>query len=58
MQHDLKLTDAELMVINDCLMLGPFGKVAPVVQSINSQLQQSRSQDDVSRNSSDKPAAA
>jgi hypothetical protein len=35
----LTLTPQELAVINRALMLAPYGEVAPVVQSINKQLQ-------------------
>ena len=34
----LSLTEAHLAVINDALMMAPFGRVAPVVQAINGQL--------------------
>jgi hypothetical protein len=35
----LILTPQELAVINNALMLAPYGVVAPVIQSINQQLQ-------------------
>jgi hypothetical protein len=35
----LTFTPQELAVINRALMLAPYGEVAPVVQSINKQLQ-------------------
>jgi hypothetical protein len=35
----LTFTPQELAVINRALMLAPYGEVAPVVQSINQQLQ-------------------
>lgn len=42
MQHDFKysltLSAEQLQVVNDCLMFGPYGKVAPVVSEINEQL--------------------
>lgn len=38
----LTLTPQELAVINRALMLAPYGEVAPVVQSINQQLQKAQ----------------
>jgi hypothetical protein len=34
----LKLSDEQLAVINEALMLAPYGKVAPVIAAINEQL--------------------
>lgn len=42
----LTLTPQELAVINRALMLAPYGEVAPVIHSINQQLQK---QDDNDR---------
>jgi len=33
-------TDAEMMVLNDALVMAPFGKIAPLIASINEQLGQ------------------
>lgn len=46
----LTLTPQELAVINRALMLAPYGEVAPVVHSINQQLQKKAQdgQDDIS----------
>jgi hypothetical protein len=38
----LTLTPQELAVINKALMLAPYGEVAPVVHSINQQLQEKK----------------
>jgi hypothetical protein len=38
----LTFTPQELAVINRALMLAPYGEVAPVVQSINKQLQEKK----------------
>lgn len=55
MPHKLDLTVEHLMVINDCLLLGQYGRVAPVVAEINRQLQlESGSNED---NKSDSPEA-
>jgi hypothetical protein len=42
----LTLTPQELAVINKALMLAPYGEVAPVVQSINQQLQKAKDEHD------------
>jgi hypothetical protein len=42
----LVLTPQELAVINRALMLPPYGEVAPVVQSINQQLQKAKDEHD------------
>lgn len=39
MEYQLMFTQEELSVINDCLMAGPYCRVAPVVNSINGQIQ-------------------
>ena len=41
----LILTPQELAVINKALMLAPYGEVAPVVHSINQQLQAKKAED-------------
>lgn len=38
MFRTLKLTDDQLSVISEALMLGQYGRVAPVVSAINEQL--------------------
>jgi len=38
MIHLLKLSDEHLAVINEALMLAPYGRVAPVIAAINEQL--------------------
>jgi hypothetical protein len=38
MEYRLMFTQEELSVINDCLMAGPYGQVAPVINSINGQI--------------------
>lgn len=38
MIHLLKLSDEQLAVISEALMLAPYGKVAPIVMAINEQL--------------------
>jgi hypothetical protein len=40
--YTLTLSEQHLMVISDALMSGPFGRVAPVVQTINEQLQKAQ----------------
>jgi hypothetical protein len=42
----LTLTPQELAVINRALMLAPYGEVAPVIQSINQQLQKAQDEHD------------
>lgn len=37
------LDEQQLSVINDALLMGPFGRVAPVVAAINQQLQEAQS---------------
>jgi hypothetical protein len=37
--HRLELTDADMLVLNDALMLMAYGRAAPVVLKINAQLQ-------------------
>jgi hypothetical protein len=39
MEYRLMFTQEELSVINDCLMVGQYGRVAPVINSINAQIQ-------------------
>lgn len=36
----LTFTEQEMKVINDALMKAPFGEVAPVINSINKQIQE------------------
>ena len=38
MTRNIQLTDQQLKVIIDCLMLGPYGLVRPIVDCINAQL--------------------
>lgn len=38
MTHNIQLTDQQLKVISECLMLGAYGLVRPIVDCINAQL--------------------
>ena len=38
----LSFSQSDMATINECLMAGPYGKVAPVVNRINAQLAEAR----------------